>query len=316
MLDFVEAVVKRSVYAAGFHDGQERRTESGIQSESLIVSRFLVGGLRCQQIPNAMHSSKVLEKIRCGETAFGISLRLFDSVVFEMAAGIGFDAIWLDLEHHATTIVQARELVRATRAGGATDVVARPAKGEYMQIGRLLEAGVHGIMYPRCESVAEAAEVVKWTKFHPIGQRGFDGAGADGDYMSLSITDYLLRANRNTFLILQIENQAALSCCEEMLALDGVDMLMLGPGDFSILSGHPGDFGHAALASAQTRIAVAARNLGKHWASVALSPDHVRRLASDGASLVFHGADIVMLRNAFIDSRTLFAAANAKLTRH
>src|SRR5262245_23092107 len=107
-----------------------------------------------------MHVSKVLEKIRRGETAFGLSLRLFDSVVYEMAAGIGFDAFWMDLEHHATTIAQARELIRAARAGGATDIVARPAKGEYMQIGRLLEAGAHGIMYPRCESIDEAKEVV------------------------------------------------------------------------------------------------------------------------------------------------------------
>lgn len=258
-----------------------------------------------------MHVSKVLEKIRRGETAFGTSLRLLEPVVFEMAARIDFDAFWIDLEHHATTIVQARELIRATRAGGSVDVVARPGKGEFMQIGRLLEAGAHGIMYPRCESVAEAAEVVNWTKFAPIGRRGYDGAGADGDYMALSMTDYLSRANANTFLVLQIEDHAALSCCEEMLALDGVDMLMLGPGDFSILSGNPGEFFHPQLRDAQQRIAQAAKRVGKHWASVAYSPDHVKSLTNDGAGLIFHGADIVMLRRELVRLHEVFSAASS-----
>jgi 4-hydroxy-2-oxoheptanedioate aldolase len=257
-----------------------------------------------------MHVSRVLEKIGRGETAYGVSLRLFDPVVYEMAAGIGFDAFWMDLEHHATTIVQARELMCAARAGGAADVVARPGKGEFMQIGRLLEAGAHGIMYPRCESVAEAKEVVKWAKFYPIGQRGFDGAGADGDYMALPINDYLQRANANTFLILQIENRDALNCCNEMLALDGVDMLMLGPGDFSILSGYAGEVTHSEVSSAHLKVAQAANRLGKHWASVAFTPDHAKSLAKEGASLVFHGADIVMLRNELVKLHDLFNVAS------
>jgi 4-hydroxy-2-oxoheptanedioate aldolase len=255
-----------------------------------------------------MHNSRVLEQISRGETAFGVSLRLLDPLIYEMAAGIGFDAFWMDLEHHPTTLAQAREMMRGARAGGCADVIARPGKGEFMQIGRLLEAGAHGIMYPRCESISEAKEVVKWTKFFPIGQRGFDGAGADGDYMALSMNDYLQRANANTFLILQIENRVALNCCEGMLALDGVDMLMLGPGDFSILSGLAGEFDHSELKSAQQRVACAAKHCGKHWASVAFTPDHAKSLAREGASLVFHGADIVMLRNELVKLHGLFSA--------
>ena len=73
---------------------------------------------------------------------------------------MGFDGIWLDLEHHAHSVETANQLMRAARVGGA-DIVARPAKGEFMRMGRLLEAGAQAIMYPRCDDPEEAAEVVR-----------------------------------------------------------------------------------------------------------------------------------------------------------
>ena len=72
---------------------------------------------------------------------------------------MGFDGIWMDLEHHGYRLETASTLMRAARVG-SSDIVARPAKGEFMRMGRLLEAGATGIMYPRCGDAAEAADVV------------------------------------------------------------------------------------------------------------------------------------------------------------
>ena len=243
-----------------------------------------------------MYPSTVLRKIASGQTAYGTSLQFVDPAVFEMTASLGFDAIWLDLEHHSLSDHQGAELIRAARAGGPTDVVIRPGKGEFMRMARLLEAGAHGVMYPRCETPAEAAEVVRWAKFAPIGERGFDGAGADGDYMSHPMQDYLKRANANTFIIIQVEDQRAIDRCEEMLATPGVDMLMLGPADLSVLSGHPGVVEKTKVAPASQRVADAAKKTGKSWASTSFSLEHVLKLTQMGAGLVFHGADIVFVR--------------------
>jgi 4-hydroxy-2-oxoheptanedioate aldolase len=253
-----------------------------------------------------MYPSKVLEKLKSGKTAFGTALHLTDSSVFEMTSSLGFDAIWLDLEHHAVSLAQAQELIRATRAGGPTDIVARPGKGEFMRMARLLEAGAHGIMYPRCESPEEAAEVVRWAKFAPIGERGFDGAGADSDYLGLSMPDYLRRANANTFVIVQVEDERSIVRCEEIIRMPGVDMLMLGPADLSVLTGHPGEFDHPTIVEAQHRIATAAKSAGKCWATTSISMDHARELAKSGASLVFHGADIVFVRRGMTSVREAF----------
>jgi 4-hydroxy-2-oxoheptanedioate aldolase len=262
-----------------------------------------------------MYQSKVLDKLKHGKVAFGTCLHLPEPAIFEMTAALSFDAIWLDLEHHAPSVVQAQELIRAARAGGPVDIVVRPGKGEFMRMGRLLEAGAHGIMYPRCESPEEAAEVVRWAKFAPIGERGFDGAGADSDYMAHSMGEYLRRANSNTFIIVQVEDQRSVERCDQLIQVPGVDMLMLGPADLSVLIGRPGEIDHPTIVDAQRRVAAAAKAAGKHWASTSTSIDHARKLVQMGASLVFNGADIVFVRRGLTSLLESFAqiAANPEL---
>lgn len=169
-----------------------------------------------------------------------------------------------------------------------------------MRMARLLEAGAHGIMCPRCESPEEAAEVVRWAKFAPVGQRGFDGAGADSDYMAHSIDDYLNRSNANTFIIIQVEDETSIGRCEELIQVPGVDMLMLGPADYSVLLGEPGKSSHPKIADAQRRIAAAAKATGKHWATTSFSIGHAREVANMGAKLIFNSADIAFVRQGLV----------------
>jgi len=258
-----------------------------------------------------MSPSKVCEQLGRGRTAFGTCLHFADPAAYEMTASLGLDAIWMDLEHHAVSDAHAGELIRAARAGGPTDIVVRPGKGEFARAARLLEAGAHGIMYPRCQSPEEAAELVRWTKFAPLGERGFDGANADSDYMGRPMVDYLTRANANTFIIVQVEDEQSVARCHEIIAVDGVDMLMLGPADLTVLSGRPGAFDHPRVAEAQRRVAAEAKIAGKHWASTSMSLDHARQLAQMGASLVFHGADVVIVRREMTAIRDALCHASA-----
>src|SRR5687767_7908492 len=137
-----------------------------------------------------MRTSRVKAKLQRNEQVLVTTLHLNDASLFEMVSLMGFDAIWLDLEHHGFSVETAHSLLRAARVG-TSDMIVRPAKGEYMRMGRILEAGAQGIMYPRCSNAAEAKEVVRWSKFAPLGTRGIDWANADVPYMSLPITDYL-----------------------------------------------------------------------------------------------------------------------------
>jgi len=242
--------------------------------------------------------SRVLRNLSQGLPTLGSALHLIDPTVFEMASLMGIEAIWLDLEHHPTSVETAANLIRAARVGG-TDVVARPANGEFARMARLLEAGARGIMYPRCASADEAREVVRWAKFAPVGERGFDGSGPDVPFLLTPMTQYLQQANRETFLIIQIESQGALDQIEQIAAVPGIDFLMLGPADFSILSGIPGEFQNPRIRSALERVATAAQQAGIHWAATCGSLEQAQEYVEMGAKLVFHGCDLVAIFQEF-----------------
>ena len=242
-----------------------------------------------------MRPSRIKSKLKRGEPVLVTTLHLIDPSVFELASLMGFDGIWMDLEHHTYSVERAAELMRAARVG-TSDIVARCAKGEFMRMQRMLEAGAHGIMYPRCDDAREAAEVVSWAKFAPEGRRGCDGANPDAPYLSMPVDQYVAEANRQTFVIVQIEMPQALERVDEIAAVDGVDVLMLGPADFSILSGIPGQFDHPQVHEAKQRIAGAARRAGKHWGCPAPTVEEARRLLEMGARVIFYQADIVMVK--------------------
>jgi 4-hydroxy-2-oxoheptanedioate aldolase len=255
-----------------------------------------------------MKPSRVLSKIRRGERALGVCLHLTDPSVYEMTSLLGFDAIWMDLEHHGYSVETAGHLMRAARIGG-TDIVARPGKGEFMRLSRLLEMGASGIMYPRCDSAAEAAEVVRWARFAPIGQRGFDGAGADARFSLTPMTSYLEQANRETFVLIQVEHPTAVEQAEEILSVPGVDMIMLGPADFTVLTRIPGQFTHPTVLAAFERIAKAAKKTGKHWAATCGSLEQAAKLTEMGCSLIFHGCDLIFVRQGLERIKEQFGPA-------
>ena len=244
-----------------------------------------------------MRPSVVKAKLAAGDPVLVVCLHFTDASLYEMTSLLGFDCIWMDLEHHGYTVETASNLMRAARVGGS-DIMARPAKGEFMRMCRMLEMGAQGIMYPRCESAAEAAEVVKWAKFAPQGRRGVDGANADMPYLMMPVVDYIRTANERIFVVIQIEDAGAAANADEIAAVPGVDVLFLGPGDFSILGGFPGQMNHPAIEAAMQQVASAARRAGKHWGMPCFSVDHGRRLIEMGARFIAHGADIIMIKRA------------------
>lgn len=231
-------------------------------------------------------------------------LHLTDPRVSEIAGAIGWDALWIDLEHSPKTTRDLETMCRAIRAGAASgdkpcpDVLARPGKGELMRMGRLLEAGAHGIMYPRCESAEEARQVVRWMKFAPLGERGFDGGNADNQYGSYAAGDYVARANAQTWLAAQIESPTALGQVDAIAEVDGVDVVFFGPGDFSCLIGKPGQLMDRQVLDAAKKVSQAARRAGKVFGTIGIGDEHTRAMRDLGAGLLNFGADQGLLKQA------------------
>ena len=168
-----------------------------------------------------------------------------------------------------------------------------------MRMGRMLEAGAHGIMYPRCESAEEAREVVRWSKFAPLGERGFDGGSADNNFGAYPADDYTERANQENWLLIQIESPAALPHVREIAEVEGVDGIFFGPGDFSLLSGKPGQIKHDDVLQAAKQIADDTLAAGKIFGTLVFDAEHSQFMQDAGAKLIIHGADILYYKSAY-----------------
>lgn len=255
-----------------------------------------------------MRRSRIKSKLAKNEPVLIPTLHLVDASLFEMTSLMGFDGIWMDMEHHPYSVETAAHLMRAARIG-SSDIMVRPAKQEFMRMARLLEIGAQGIMYPRCDDAQEAAEVVRWAKFAPLGTRGFDGAGADTPYCALPMAEYTQAANAQTFIVIQLEDAAAVEQADAIASVPGVDVLFFGPADFSVLNGIPGQFDHPLINSAIKKVAEGARRAGKHWGMPTWNPGHTHQLMEMGARFFCCSADIILVKTGFEQLQKNYSAA-------
>jgi 4-hydroxy-2-oxoheptanedioate aldolase len=238
-----------------------------------------------------MVKSRVLRKLRSGEFVRVASIgRVTEPWLTEVIGKFGFDVIWLDMEHRSFDYSVIDPISLACRATGM-DLMVRVLKTGYSSPMRCLEFGANGLMVPHIRSVEEARQWVEWSRFPPIGRRGFDGAGVDADYMLADPLAHMRYGNEETFLALQIEDREAVECVEEIAALPGVDLLFIGPADLTISYGVPFQFGHPTIEKAIDRVAAAAAKSGKWWGIASGSPEAAQKALDRGARMVTCGGD-------------------------
>ena len=240
-----------------------------------------------------MRPSKVLKRLREGAPASCIKINLQNPQVTEIAAMSGFDCIWVDQEHSAGDWSVINSQIWSVKAHGA-DIMVRVPRGSYSDLVKPLEMDATGIMVPHVMSLEDAKNVVYRTRFHPLGRRAIDGGNADGAYTNVDFNEYLLQANEQRFVVLQIEDPEPLEELDAIAALPGFDMLFFGPGDFSQGIGAPGQWDHPMLTDARRRVAEAARSHGKFAGTVG-GPANLEELKRMGYQFVSVGADVVGL---------------------
>ena len=247
--------------------------------------------------PFAMKPSRVLATLRAGGVANCTKINLCDPRVVEIAATSGFDCIWLDMEHVPNSIKDIENSVRAAKMCGA-DTLVRVRRGSYSDLILPLEMDATAIMVPHVMSAKDAQQVAWYTKFHPLGRRPIDGGNSDGAYCRIPLEDYLKQANRERFVVIQIEDPEPLAELDEIAATPGIDMLFFGPGDFSHGLGVPGAWGDPRIADARQKVAAAARRHGKFAGTVG-SLANLNELVSLGYQFISAGADVVALTDYF-----------------
>lgn len=242
-----------------------------------------------------MRESRVLRELRNGRRVSSFKTNLTDARGVELASIMGFDCIWVDQEHIGMDWSALAADVWAAKAHDK-DVLVRVSRGSYSDYIKPLELDASGIMVPHIMSLEDAKNVVKMTRFYPLGRRPIDGGNGDGSYTILNFKQYLDQANKQRFIIFQIEDVEPLGELEEIAALEGFDMLFFGPGDFSQGIGDPGNWNNPKITETRKIIPRIAQKYGKYAGTVG-SPDTLKELVDYGYQFINMGSDVVGLKN-------------------
>ncbi len=175
-----------------------------------------------------------------GRPAFGVSLMFPSPQVVDMIGKLGFDWILIDCEHGSISWESVELLAMAAEASEITPI-ARPRSNDPEEITAILDRGVMGVQIPHVNTAEEARRAVTAVKYAPLGKRGLAAGTRSADYgFGLSMADYVVAANRETLVCVQLEDEEALRNADAILQVDGVDVFFIGPSDLSQSLGYPG----------------------------------------------------------------------------
>jgi 2-dehydro-3-deoxyglucarate aldolase/4-hydroxy-2-oxoheptanedioate aldolase len=227
------------------------------------------------------------QRLQNGERLVVFALgRMFNHNIVRYLGMTGaFDGFWVDVEHGGLTTADIEIAAAAGQAHGLECFVRVPPT-DYATVTRCFESGATGVMAAQIRSAAEAEEFVQWAKFAPRGRRGLNPLGFDGRYGTIPLSEFAETANEETFVAIQIETAGAVDEVDGIAAVNGVDLLFVGPSDLSQAVGVIGDFMGAPSLEAVDRVAAACSAYGKHWGAVTPNPQYAALLIEKGCTLI------------------------------
>ena len=237
-------------------------------------------------------------RIKSGAPVFVAWCGLPEPLVAETLVRAGFDTAVLDMQHGAYDFATVMRGIGAVALAGKPAMVRIPV-GEFALVSRLFDAGAAAVVAPMINSAADAAAFAAFAKFPPLGERSW------GPHRAMALSGlqpqaYLAMANAIHLAIAMIETREALAALDDILAVPGIDGVLVGPSDLSIALSHGEklDPGSAAVDAALTHIAARAKAHGKFAALFTFSGAQAREMAGRGFALCSIATDQLLLRAA------------------
>lgn len=229
-------------------------------------------------------------RLRSGERLVAPLLTLNAPAVTELMAAVGFDWLFIDAEHAPLEPFQMQALLQGA---GSTPCVIRLPVGDEVPIKKALDIGAAGVIAPQVNSVDHARRIVQAAKYAPVGQRGLGIARAHG--YGLRVREYMQSANDDTAVIVQAEHRDAVAHIRDIVRVDGVDGVLIGPYDLSASYGRPGAVDHPEVTGAIERVRAACAEVGLPIGIFGLTPEAVQPYIDRGFTMIVVGVDTVLL---------------------
>jgi 2-keto-3-deoxy-L-rhamnonate aldolase RhmA len=251
-----------------------------------------------------MRKNLVKQALAEGKLQLGTGFGTFRSPeIPRLLAAAGFKWAFIDTEHGNFDLETIQDICRVSNLVDFAPIV-RVADLQYSLVARALDCGAQGVMFPRVESPELLAKAVSWTKFPPVGIRGYGLGAWQVDYESLKFAQIIEHVNANTMVVLQIETRRALEMCDELLAVGNIDAVMIGPADLSISLGVPGDFQHPKMIEAMEAVRDSCKRHGVAPGTQTRNPALARFWKERGMIFLGCSSDAAMLHERAVELMT------------
>ncbi len=246
-----------------------------------------------------------------GYRAVGSMIWAFgESFIPQIYKHAGYDCLVIDMEHSAFSYETVQTLVQTCRLCNLFPIV-RVAKADKESLMKVWDMGACGVVVPMIESVEQAAQFVRFSKYPPLGARGMGPCLGNMDYRpDLALDQYIKQVHAEQLLLVQPETKTGIMNVEKILAVEGIDGILTGPYDLSASLGVAGNFDSPEYKEAGRALITAVLNKGKLVAGFAVNQAQAAELAELGVHMLISGLDSILLHGAaeklFADLKSVF----------
>jgi 4-hydroxy-2-oxoheptanedioate aldolase len=236
------------------------------------------------------------DKLSNGKPVFGPFMKSTDPAFVEAAGYAGFDFAIIDLEHGPATISDLQNLIRAALLAGIVPIV-RSSDSSEISIAKPLDLGALGIQIPQVTSGKMAKDCIKAARFFPKGERGVCRFVRAANYSSMPREEYFSKANE-ILIIVQLEGKEAILDIDNILKVEGIDIIFIGPYDLSQSLGVPGKVSHPIVIEAMNDIVSRAHALGILVGTFTDTPQAAEMWIKAGVKYISYSVDVGIYTDA------------------
>ncbi len=240
--------------------------------------------------------SSMKAEISAGKTIVGMFLsEIAHPNLIRLMKAAGAQFVVVDCEHGYFDYSQVAAIAAVASGIGFPMIVRMPCLTRE-NVQKYLDSGVEGVWVPMLETREEAEELVRLSKYAPMGERGISTMRPHSDYAPGKLTEYMEKANGRTMCFAQIESRRAVENIDEIAAVEGLDGLFIGPNDMACDMGCTGQFETPEMEAAIGRVLNAAKKHGKPCGIVASNPDFLRKWAARGMTMFSCDSELGLLK--------------------
>lgn len=241
-----------------------------------------------------MRENLLKKKIKDGGSAIGTFVKMTDPCVPELLALAGFDFFVLDTEHVAVDREQLTNIVRSADAAGITPIV-RVRENQQVEILQNLDLGWAGVQVPNVDTAQQAKDLVSYVKYTPLGIRGLSPSVRACGYGTCGVQEYIDAANANTMVVSHCETKTCVENLDEILKVEGIDVIFIGPMDLTQSYGVPGNTADPEVQAAIQTVTEKTLAAGKAVGTVAGTAEAAKKLIAQGVQYILLASDQGMI---------------------